>query len=197
MAISKRPIVYIIAGPNGTGKTTFATQFLPKIADCRNFINADLIAKGLSPFNVDAAAMQAGRLFLSGIYGQVRRGADFGFETTLSGKGYVKLFGELRRKGYSLNLYYLWIPEVSLALKRIADRVRMGGHNIPVEVVRRRFAKGLNNLMGIYMDLVDYCAIFDNSSSAPRMVFERAEEKDAIILPDTYERILRMLEEGK
>jgi predicted ABC-type ATPase len=86
MAIKKRPVVYIIAGPNGTGKTTFATQFLPKIADCRNFINADLIARGLSPFNVDAAAMQAGRLFLSRIQEQVRRRSDFGFETNLSGR---------------------------------------------------------------------------------------------------------------
>jgi len=195
--MKNRPIVYIIAGPNGTGKTTFATQFLPKIADCRNFINADLIAKGLSPFNVDAAAMQAGRLFLSGIQEQVRRGADFGFETTLSGKGYVKLFKELRRKGYVLNLYYLWIPEVPLALKRIADRVRLGGHNIPEAVVRRRFAKGLNNLFKTYMGLVDYCAIFDNSSSSPRMVFERAGEKEAVTLPEIYGKIVAMLEERK
>ncbi len=193
----KRPVVYVIAGPNGTGKTTFATQFLPKIADCRNFINADLIAKGLSPFNVDAATMQAGRLFLSGIHEQARRGADFGFETTLSGKGYVKLFKELRRKGYVLNLYYLWVPEVSLSLKRIADRVRLGGHDIPAEIVRRRFKKGLNNLFNIYMGLVDYCVIFDNSSSAPRMVFERSAGKDRVILPEVYDRIVKMLEEGK
>jgi predicted ABC-type ATPase len=195
--MKNRPTVYVIAGPNGTGKTTFATQFLPKIADCRNFINADLIAKGLSPFNVDAAAMQAGRLFLENIREQVRRGEDFGFETTLSGIGYVKLFEELRQKGYALNLYYLWIPGLTLALKRIADRVRLGGHNVPAEVVQRRFAKGLNNLFKIYMDLVDYCAIFDNSSSAPRMVFERTEVKDVVILPEIYDRIVGMLEEGK
>lgn len=195
--MKKRSVVYVIAGPNGTGKTTFATRFLPEIADCRNFINADLIAKGLSPFNVDAAAMQAGRLFLENIREQVRRGADFGFETTLSGLGYIKLFEELKRKDYVLNLYYLWIPGVPLALKRIADRVRLGGHNVPSEIVRRRFAKGLNNLFEIYMELVDYCAIFDNSSTFPRMAFERSGGKEDIILPEIYDRIVGMLGEGR
>jgi predicted ABC-type ATPase len=109
----------------------------------------------------------------------------------------VKLFTELRRKGYSLNLYYLWIPELSLALKRIADRVRMGGHHVPAEMVQRRFTKGLNNLFKIYMGLVDYCAIFDNSSSVPSMVFERSEVKDVVIRAEIYDRIVEMLEEGK
>ncbi len=195
--MKNRPTVYVIAGPNGTGKTTFATQFLPKIADCRNFINADLIAKGLSPFNVDAAAMQSGRLFLSGIHEQVRRRADFGFETTLSGRGYVKLFMDLRQKGYVLKLFYLWIPDVALSLKRITNRVRLGGHNVPTEVVKRRFTKGLNNLFSIYMGLVDYCAIFDNSSSVPRMVYEKHAEKEDVILPEVYAKIVGMLEERK
>ena len=195
--MKKRPIVYVIAGPNGTGKTTFATQFLPKIADCRNFINADLIAKGLSPFNVDAAAMQAGRIFLGSIQENVRRGADFGFETTLSGKGYVNLFKDLHDKGYRIHLYFLWIPGLPLALKRIADRVRMGGHAVPADVVRRRFGKGLKNLFNIYMNLADYCAIFDNSSAEPRLVFERSEGMDRVIKPEIYDIIVKMLEEGQ
>jgi predicted ABC-type ATPase len=156
-----------------------------------------LIAKGLSPFNVDAAAMQAGRLFLGGIQEQVRREADFGFETTLSGKGYPNLFQVLRSKGYRVNLYFLWIPGLSLALKRIEDRVRMGGHDVPTEVVRRRFTKGLNNLFKTYMNLADYCAIFDNSSSVPRLIFERSEGLDRIIKPETYDIIVKMLEERK
>ncbi len=188
-----KPVVYVIAGPNGSGKTTFATQYLPKIADCRNFINADLIAKGLSPFNVDAAAIQAGRLFMGSIREQVRRGTGFGFETTLFGMGYIRLFKELRHKGYEIRLYFLWIPGIPLALKRIADRVRLGGHNIPAEVARRRYDKGLRNLFDIYMYLVDYCAIFDNSSSTPRLVFERSPGKDSIILPEIYGRIVEML----
>jgi predicted ABC-type ATPase len=192
-----RPVVYVIAGPNGAGKTTFATQFLPKIADCRNFINADLIAKGLSPFNVDAAAMQAGRLFLGSIREHVRCGAGFGFETTLSGKGYIRLFKELRLKEYAIRLYFLWIPGVSLALKRIAGRVRLGGHNVPTDVVRRRYGKGLRNLFQTYMRLVDYCAVFDNSSTEPRLVFERTKGQDRIIKPAIYGRIVKMQEEQK
>ncbi len=194
--MKKRPVVYVIAGPNGTGKTTFANQFLPKIADCRNFINADLIAKGLSPFNVDAAAMQAGRLFLGSIQENVRRGVDFGFETTLSGKGCVKLFKDLRGRGYRLHLYFLWIPGLSLALKRIADRVRMGGHAVPADVVRRRFGKGLKNLFNPFMNLVDYCAIFDNSSAEPRLVFEMSEGQDHVIKPEIYDIIVKMSEEA-
>lgn len=192
-----KPIVYAIAGPNGAGKTTFATRFLPKIADCRNFINADLIAKGLSPFNVDAAAMQAGRLFLGNILEHVRRESGFGFETTLSGMGYVRLFKNLRLKGYAIRLYFLWIPGVPLALKRIAGRVRLGGHNVPVEVVRRRYGKGLRNLFRTYMDLVDYCAVFDNSSAEPRLVFERSQGRFRIIQPEIYTKIVKMSEEGK
>lgn len=195
--MKKGPIVYIIAGPNGTGKTTFATQFLPKIADCRVFINADLIAKGLAPFNVDSAAMQAGRLFLENIRENAGRGVDFGFETTLSGKGYIKLFKDLSRKGYHLHLFYLWIPGLPLALKRISDRVRMGGHNIPAEVARRRFRKGLRNLFDAYMGLVDYCAIFDNSSVEPRLVFERSKGADRVLDPVIYGKVLRMLEGEK
>ncbi|HUO57279.1 MAG TPA: zeta toxin family protein [bacterium] len=195
--MKKKPVVYVVAGPNGTGKTTFATQFLPKVADCRNFINADLIAKGLSPFNVDAAAMQAGRLFLGSIRENARKGADFGFETTLSGRGYVNLFKDLRRRGYRLNLYFLWIPGLSLALKRIADRVRLGGHAVPAVVVHRRFGKGLRNLFEIYMGLVDYCAIFDNSSAKPRLVFERSGGLDRVIKPETYDIIVKMSKEGR
>jgi len=141
--------------------------------------------------------MQAGRLFLGGIQEQIRRGADFGFETTLSGKGYIKLFQDLRRKGYRIHLYFLWIPLLSLALKRITDRVRLGGHDVPAEVVQRRFTKGLNNLFKPYMDLVDYCAIFDNSSPVPQLIFERSEGQDRIIKPETYDIIVKMLEAKK
>jgi len=190
-----KPVVYVIAGPNGAGKTTFATRYLPKIADCRNFINADLIAKGLSPFNVDAAAMQAGRLFLGSILEHVRRGTGFGFETTLSGVGYVRLFKNLRLKGYAIHLYFLWIPGVPLALKRIADRVRLGGHSVPADVVRRRYDKGLRNLFDPYMGLVDYCAVFDNSSNEPRLVFERSQGRDRIIQPEIYTGIVKISKE--
>lgn len=193
----KRPSVYIIAGPNGAGKTTFATRFLPQIADCSNFINADLIARGLSPFDVDMAALQAGRIFLKNINYHMEHKSDFGFETTLSGIGYVRLLEQLRKKGYYINLYFLWIPTVSLALKRIAERVRHGGHIVPPDIVRRRYLKGIRNLFEIYMHLTDYCAIFDNCSTEPVLVFERMNTIKKIILPETFINILRQSEVKK
>ncbi|NWF54373.1 MAG: zeta toxin family protein, partial [Syntrophaceae bacterium] len=167
------PTAYIISGPNGAGKTTFALEFLPNIVGCHNFINADLIARGLSPLNIEAAAIEAGRLFLRQIRAYISTGSDFGFETTLSGTAHVRLIYDMRRAGYAIRLYYLWLPTVQLALKRIAERVRRGGHHIPPDVVKRRFGRGLANLFHRYLSLVDYCAIFDNSSASPVLVYER------------------------
>jgi len=164
-ANEKQPTVYIIAGPNGAGKTTFALEFLPKVADCRTFINADYLARGLSPLDADAAAMDAGRLFLRQIRSVMNGQKNFAFETTLSGSGYIRLFHALREKGYAIHLYFLWIPSLELALKRIAERVRRGGHDIPKDVATRRYGRGLSNLFSHYMPLADYCAIFDNLSA--------------------------------
>ena len=135
--------VYIIAGPNGSGKTTFARLFLPDYAKCPHFINADLIAQGLAPFEPRTAAMQSGKLVLQQIDEHVRRGVDFAFETTLAGKTYVRLLRELRAKGYNVHLFFLWIPSPELATARIKDRVTEGGHHVPPEDVRRRFERGL------------------------------------------------------
>src|SRR5499433_3158748 len=115
--------VYIIAGPNGAGKTTFAREFLPNYAGCRNFINADLIAEGLSPFSPQSAAVRASRLMLEEIGLSVQRGIDFGFETTLSGRGHLNLVRRLKKRGYAIHFFYLWIPSVELALSRIRERV--------------------------------------------------------------------------
>ena len=133
---SKRPSLYIVAGPNGSGKTTFAREFLPDYVRCKEFINADLIAGGLSPFSPEAAAMRAGRLLLEQIKLLASRRSDFGFETTLSGVTYVSLLRRLKAQGYQIHLFFLWIPTVEVALARIADRVRRGGHDIPEKVVR-------------------------------------------------------------
>jgi len=116
------PSVYIIAGPNGAGKTTFAQEFLPKYADCSNFVNADLIAKGVSPFLPEAAAFRAGRLMLEEIELLAKRHADFGFETTFSGRTHRKLIRGLKRRGYSVHLFYLWVSGVELALSRVKNR---------------------------------------------------------------------------
>ncbi|MBW1703219.1 MAG: zeta toxin family protein, partial [Deltaproteobacteria bacterium] len=120
MSIDKRPKVYIIAGPNGAGKTTFATKFLPRYAECTEFVNADLIASALSPFVPDRAAFRAGRLMLDQIHLLADRGIDFGFETTLAGKGYVRLLHNLKGRGYSIHLFYLWVHGIEIALERIA-----------------------------------------------------------------------------
>jgi predicted ABC-type ATPase len=169
------PRLYIIAGPNGAGKTTFAREFLPQYAGCKEFVNADLIAQGLSPFSPEAAAFRAGRLMLEQIRLLGQRRCDFAFETTLSGKTYLPLLRELQGNGYSVHLFYLWLPSVELALARVAERVRQGGHDVPEDVVRRRFDKGLRNLFQFYRPLLDSWMIFDNSTDMPRLI---ADEKD-------------------
>src|SRR6202140_3136214 len=116
------PNAYIIAGPNGAGKTTFAREFLPHYADCKNFINADLIAQGVSPFSPETAAVRAGRLMLNEIDEFARRGVDFGFETTLSGRAHMNLIRHLKHRGYGVNIFYLWVPSVDLALSRVRER---------------------------------------------------------------------------
>ena len=195
--MAKHPTVYIIAGSNGAGKTTFAMRFLPLIAGCRNFINADMIASGLSPLNARAAVMQGGRLFLQQINRQIASSASFAFETTLSGRGHARLLQRLRQKGYRVHLYFLWIPNVQLALKRIADRVRRGGHNVPAHAVRRRYDKGLSNLFRRYMPLTDYCAMFDNSSEDPTLVFERQNGRETILSADVWRSIIKQKENIK
>lgn len=194
-ANSKSPVAYVIAGPNGAGKTTFALEFLPKVADCRTFINADYIARGLSPLDADAAALDAGRLFLRQIRTFMNGRKTFAFETTLAGTSYIRLFRALHEKGYSIHLYYLWIPSIKLALKRIAERIRRGGHGIPKDVVERRFSRGLNNLFRHYMPLADYCAIFDNSSSAPELIFERINTVERIVNQDKFTKVFVSNEE--
>ena len=137
MSIKRQsPSLYVIAGPNGAGKTTFAKEFLPHYAKCENFVNADLIAQGLSPFSPAAAGIKAGRLLLKQIHEFAEQRADFAFETTLAGKTYVRFLRRLKQQGYVIHLFFLWIPTVEVALARIADRVRRGGHEIPEKVVR-------------------------------------------------------------
>ncbi|MFH0954218.1 MAG: AAA family ATPase [Verrucomicrobiota bacterium] len=189
--MKKTPTIYVIGGPNGSGKTTFAMEFLPKIAGCRNFINADLIAGGLSPLDVDAAAIRAGRIFLGQIEENVREGRSFAFETTLSGLSYLGLLRRVQRKGYQIRLFFLWIPTVELALKRIAERVRRGGHDIPEATARRRYGKGLRNLFQHYLAMASYCAVFDNSSADPVLVYERKPGRETVLQPAVFERMKR------
>lgn len=182
--------VYIVAGPNGSGKTTFARKFLPDYAKCPNFVNADLIAQGLSPFSPRIAAMRAGRLVLEQIQGYIRKEADFAFETTLAGKSYVRVFKRLKSAGYHLHLFFLWIPSPELALARIRDRVAEGGHDVPAVDVKRRFRRGLQNLLTLYRPLASSWTLFDNSGPVPRLVAEEKHQKLSIVDGESYHKIV-------
>lgn len=161
------PSAYIIAGPNGAGKTTFAREFLPRYADCTNFVNADLIAQGMAPLAPESAAFRAGRVTLEQIELFARRGADFGFETTLAGTAHLRLVRGLKGRGYSVHFFFLWVPSVDLALSRIRGRVREGGHDVPEAIVRRRFDRSIRNFLNRYCRLGDSWTLFDNSSETP------------------------------
>lgn len=180
---------YVIAGPNGAGKTTFATEFLPHYADCRNFINADLIARGLSPFDPDAGLLRAGRVVLERIAEFRDARVDFAFETTLSGRAYVPLLHRQKQSGFQLHLFYLWIASPELALLRIRDRVESGGHNVPERDVRRRFLRSLTNLFTLYRPLCDTLHFFDNSSDTPRLIFKDESGKTAVGDTERYEAL--------
>lgn len=162
--------IIIIAGPNGAGKTTFAREFLPQEASCLNFINADLIAHGISPFRPEAAAVKAGRLMLEMMSECVRRGESFAIETTLSGRLHARLIPAWRESGYRVTLFFLELSSVELAIRRVADRVAQGGHDIPMAVIRRRFKTGRENFYHIYKPLVDVWRHYDNSGDEPILV---------------------------
>jgi predicted ABC-type ATPase len=189
-----RPQLYVIAGPNGAGKTTFARKFLPLYVECIEFINVDLIADGISPFAPERASIQAGRIMLEQIHLLSSRSCDFSFETTLSGKTYIKFLKDLKKKGYQIHLYFLWITTVDLALERIATRVRSGGHDISEVIVRRRFNKSLSHFFKLYQPLVDSWTIFDNSSDVPKMIAFEESGKLKIIEPEIFDTLLKHME---
>ena len=161
--------IVIIAGPNGAGKTTFAREFLPNEANCPTFINADLIAAGLSPFNPEAVSIRAGRLMLEEIDQRVRNRRSFAFETTLSGRVYLHKIRQWQELGYHVKLLFLSLPSADVAVARVAARVAQGGHNIPEEIIRRRFKAGMINFETIYKQQVDAWLLYDNSESKPRI----------------------------
>jgi predicted ABC-type ATPase len=162
--------IVIIAGPNGAGKTTFAREFLPNEAGCPVFINADLIAAGLSPFAPEAAAVRAGRIMLEEIKARARAGDSFAFETTLSGLMYVRLIPQWRRQRYRVKLLYLSVATPELAVARVAARVAQGGHNVPEHVICRRYVAGWRNFQQKFKLLVDAWAHYDNSGERPVLV---------------------------
>ena len=165
---------YIMAGPNGAGKTTFAYEFLPIEAECLNFINADLIAKGLSPFQPEKMAIEAGKLMIQRIDECVKNNESFAFETTFSGKGYERKIRKWKSQGYEIIIYFLKLPSVDLAIERVRFRVSQGGHNIPEDIIRRRFDKSWKNFQEIYKQLANSWSVFDTSGKLP-VILEESE----------------------
>jgi predicted ABC-type ATPase len=173
----ERKRIIIIAGPNGAGKTTFAREYLLKEAECPDFINVDLIAAGLSPFDPNRAAIRAGRIMLNEIERRVRKGDSFAFETTLSGQLYARLIPLWRRSGYRVRLIFLSLPDPDVAIARVATRVAQGGHNVGTAIIRRRFVTGLRNFQDVYIHLVDRWWWYDNSGSVPQLISEGSNPK--------------------
>lgn len=165
-----RPNVYVIAGPNGSGKTTFAKEYLPKFAKCLEFLNAVLIAAGLNPFAPERENVRAGRILLTRIRELTQAGIDFGFETTLAGRNHAKQLSRMKSLGYRIVLIFLWLPDANLAVNRVASRVLQGGHNIPEVDIRRRFDSGLRNFFDLYQALADDWLLFDASQITPQLI---------------------------
>jgi predicted ABC-type ATPase len=172
--VTEQPHAILIAGPNGAGKTTFAREYLPGEPEGVRFLNADLIAAGLSPFDPDRAALRAGRLLLSLVDEAVARRESFTVETTLSGHGYARSVPEWQAAGYHVTLIFLSLPDVDTAIARVAERVRQGGHDIPVPVIRRRFEAGLLNFETVFKPLVDEWLLIDNAGDSPTLI-DRSE----------------------
>ena len=168
------PNLYVIAGCNGAGKTTTSYTVLPEMLDCKEFVNADEIARGLSPFQPETVSFQAGRIMLNRIKGLLKEGRDFGFETTLASKSYVPIIQHAKKRGYSVVLIFFWLESVGLAKSRVLERVKKGGHSIPEPTIERRYHRGLNNFFSLYQNLSDTWIVYDNSRIVPSPIAKGA-----------------------
>ena len=175
--------LYIISGCNGAGKTTASYSVLPNLLNCKQFVNADEIAKGLSPFNPESVAIQAGKLMLLRIEELLDSEETFSIETTLATRSYAKLVRRAQEKGYKVTLLYFWLNSPELAVQRVARRVKEGGHNIPTDVIFRRYANGIKNLTNIFMPIVDSWIIVDNGVE-PREIVAKGTKNKIVILND-------------
>jgi predicted ABC-type ATPase len=187
--------VVMIGGPNGAGKTTAATTLLPKMLAIREFVNADEIARGLSPFNPEGSALAAGRLMIERMHELIRNGESFAFETTCSGRGHARTLLECRKAGYRLTLIFLWLPSPKVALTRVARRVAQGGHRIPEDVVIRRYTAGLKNLQQLYLPIADIAYIYDNTDRGGVLIAERQPGSLLVVRDDRRWKLI--LEAGR
>jgi len=183
------PTIYIIAGCNGAGKTTAAYNLLPKVFDTIEFVNADEIAIGLSPFNVEGVSFQAARIMIERLHSLVNEKKSFAFETTLSGLAYLQFINEAKAEGYEVILFFIWIESIELAKSRVAVRVNKGGHNIPESVIERRYKKGIKNFSE-YTFVVNSWYIFDNSGTKYFLIAKSTQNKQEVFNFDIYNKIV-------
>ena len=174
--------LYIIAGCNGAGKTTASFTILPEILNCSEFVNADEIAKGLSPFQPEKVSIEAGRIMLHRIDELMQSCSTFAFETTLATKSYKNRIIQAQKENYKVTLLFFWLESIDLAVERVKSRVSEGGHSIPIDVIARRYKKGIQNLFEIYLSLVDELMIFDNSAGKPQLIAEKIKSSEIHIL---------------
>lgn len=191
----KQPVCTIVAGPNGAGKTTFALNYLPEYTHCHNFVNADMIAAGLSPLSPQQEWLRASRLFLKAIQRCIDKQEDFCFETTLSGKTYLHLINQLSANGWRVELCYLWLPSVETSIQRVAERVKHGGHDIPTTAIIRRYSRSINNLLNHYAPLCDNTVCFENSERTSEVIFTQNKTRRTINNPTLFNQMLRIIDE--
>ena len=189
--------LYIIAGCNGAGKTTASFTILPEILNCKEFVNADEIAKGLSPFQPEKVSFEAGRIMLRRINELLETDQNFAFETTLATKSYKSKIAEAKQKNYNVTLLFFWLQNTDLAIERVRIRVLEGGHFIETDVIRRRYINGIKNLFEIYLPIVDEVMIFDNSEGKHDLIVEKGFETDISILNEKKFNKLKSYYDGK
>ena len=186
------PNLYIIAGCNGAGKTTASYTLLPEMLNCKEFVNADEIARGLSPFQPEKAAIDAGKIMLTRIKELIKLQVDFSFETTLSARHFVNLIKDAQQKGYFVTLVFFWLNNVELAIERVKMRVLDGGHDIPEETIRKRYKSGIANLIKLYIPVCDYWMVLNNSITPFQLISEGLQNNETEIkIKDTWDKIIK------
>ncbi len=188
---NKVPKIFVIAGPNGAGKTTSAKSLLPEILHCEEYVNADAVAIGLSPFHPDKVAQQAGRLMLERIKYLADHNVDFAFETTLASRTFINILCKYKKQGYEINILFLWLQTVETAIQRVKIRVEQGGHDIPSDVIMRRYSRSISNFVNEYTKIADNWFFYDNTNNNSKLIANKINSKVNIINKIIWQNIIR------